>query len=89
MHRKTGLRRRLLGVALLLLLPALSMAGCGTSRGEPTAKAVTALGRPGECAYCHKKIEKVEKQNLVTFDAVEFIVCDENCAEHLRNLPDR
>ncbi len=78
-----------MGVALLMLLPALCMIGCGTNRGYPTAKPVAALGRPGECAYCHKKIDRVEKQNLVTFDAVEYIVCDEKCAESLRVAPDR
>jgi hypothetical protein len=89
MDRGTGRRRRLIGLALLILLPAFSTSGCGTKRGYPTAKPMTALGRPGECAYCHKKIDRVEKKNLVTFDAVEFIVCDENCAESLRLLPDR
>jgi len=81
--------RRLIGVALLMLLQALCTIGCGANRGYPTAKPVTALGHPGECAHCHKKIDRVEKQNLVTFDAVEYIVCDEKCAESLRVAPDR
>ena len=85
----TGRRQRFFGVAILLLLPALSMVGCGSNRGYPSAKPVTALGRPGECAFCHKKIDRVEQKNLVTFDAVEYIVCDENCAEKLRVAPDR
>jgi len=76
-------------MALLMLLPVLSTIGCGTKRGYPTAKAITPLGRSGECAYCHKKIDRVEKANLVTFDAVEYIVCDEKCAESLRVLADR
>ena len=89
MDRMQGRRLRLIGMALLMLLPTLCMIGCGTNRGYPTAKPVTALGHPGECAYCHKKIDRVEKQNLVTFDAVEYIVCDEKCAESLRVAPDR
>jgi hypothetical protein len=89
MDRMQGRRRRLNGVALLMLSLALSTVGCGTNRGEPTAKPVTALGRPGECAYCHKKIDRVEKENLVTFDAVQYIVCDDKCAESLRVAPDR
>jgi hypothetical protein len=76
-------------MTLLMLLPALSTIGCGTKRGYPTAKPVTALGQPGECAYCHKKIARVERDNLVTFDAIEYIVCDEKCAESLHVLPDR
>ena len=80
MDRMQGQRRRRLAEALLLSLAALSTIGCGTKRGYPTAKAVTALGRPGECAFCHRrKIERVEKANLVTFDAVEYLVCDEKC----------
>jgi hypothetical protein len=89
MDRMQGPRRLRICSALLISLAALSTIGCGTQRGYPTAKAVTALGRPGECAFCHKKIDRVEKANLVTFDAVEFIVCDEKCAESLRVLPDR
>jgi hypothetical protein len=89
MDQTAGRRRRLFGAALLILVPALSMTGCGSQRGYPAVKPVTALGNPGECAFCHKKIDRVEKNNLVTFDAVEFIVCDEKCAEALRNLPDR
>jgi hypothetical protein len=78
-----------MGAALLMLLPALCTIGCGSKRGYPTVKPVTALGRPGECAFCHKKIDRVEQKNLVTIDAVEFIVCDDQCAESLRAAPDR
>jgi hypothetical protein len=88
-NRMQGRRRRLIGVALLMLLPALSTIGCGAKRGYPAAKPATALGHPGECAYCHKKIDRVAKENLVTFDAVEYIVCDDTCAEGLRVAPDR
>jgi hypothetical protein len=87
--RMQGRRARLFGLAFLMLLPALFTIGCGSNRGYPTAKPVQALGHAGECAYCHKKIDRVEKQSLVTFDAVEYIVCDEKCAESLRVAPDR
>jgi hypothetical protein len=89
MDRMAGWRRRLCGAAFLLLLPVFGLTGCGANRGYPTAKPVTALGHAGECAFCHKKIDRVEKENLVTFDAVEYIVCDEKCAESLRVAPDR
>jgi hypothetical protein len=89
MCRTKGPRGRIYGFALLMLLPVLSTIGCGTKRGYPKAEAVTALGRPGQCAYCHKKIDRVEQENLVTIDAVEYIVCDEKCAEALRAAPDR
>ena len=67
-------------VAVLALLAAVFMTGCGSRGGYPTAKAVSALNRPGECIYCHRKIERVGKENLVTYDGVEYIVCDEKCA---------
>ena len=76
-------------VAVLALLATFSAIGCGSKRGYPTAKPATALGRPGECAYCHKRIDRVERKNLVTFDGIEYIVCDEKCAEDLRVAPDR
>ena len=31
-------------------------------------------------AYCHRKIELVTEDNLVTYDGVQYIVCDEKCA---------
>jgi hypothetical protein len=90
MNHMTGRNQRLIVAAFVIVLPALCfMTGCGSKRGYPAAKPVVALGNPGECAFCHKKIDRVEKKNLVTFDAVEFIVCDEKCAEGLRHLPDR
>jgi hypothetical protein len=58
----------------------LSLGGCGRTGGYPTATPVSVLNRPAECAYCHRKIERVRPENLVTYDGVEYIVCDEKCA---------
>ena len=68
---------RLAFVALLMIAP---LAGCGSKPGYPTAKPVTVLDQPGECAYCHKKIDRVTEDNLVTYDGVQYIVCSEECA---------
>ena len=70
-------RRR---VICLALLASVWLTGCGSKSGYPTAKPVSVLNQPGECAYCHRKIERVGPENLVTFDGVEYIVCDEKCA---------
>jgi hypothetical protein len=67
-------------LAVFAFLAAVSITGCGARVGYPTAKAVSALNRPGVCAYCGKKIERVGKENLVTYDGVQYIVCDEKCA---------
>jgi hypothetical protein len=62
------------------VLAAISGFGCGTKAGYPTATPVSVLNQPGECAYCHRKIERVTEDNLVTYDGVQYIVCSEECA---------
>ena len=71
---------RTVRVVLLALLLVAPLAGCGSRPGYPTAPPVTVLDQPGECAYCHKKIERVTTDNLVTYDGVQYIVCSEECA---------
>jgi hypothetical protein len=66
-------------LAMLALLAG-SLTGCGSKPGYPTAKPVSVLNQPGECAYCHRKIERVTEDNLVTYDGVQYIVCNEECA---------
>ena len=78
--QKSAARSRIVCLAVFAFLAAFLMTGCGSRGGYPTAKAVSALGRPGVCAYCGRKIERVGKDNLVTYDGVEYIVCDEKCA---------
>jgi hypothetical protein len=73
--------RRILCLALVALVAAVSSSGCGGKGGYPRAKPATALNQPGECEYCHRKIENVTEENLVTYDGVQFIVCSEECAE--------
>jgi hypothetical protein len=72
--------RRFICLAILALLATASFVGWGKQAGYPTAKAVSALNQPGECAYCQRKIARVGRENLVTYDGVEYIVCDEKCA---------
>jgi hypothetical protein len=87
---KPVLRRpRGIYVAILVVAASVSVAGCGHRPGYPTAKAVSVLGRPGECAYCHRKIEKVAPENLMVYDGVQYIVCDEKCAAAQRIAADR
>ncbi|HUE12719.1 MAG TPA: hypothetical protein VMR25_01025 [Planctomycetaceae bacterium] len=71
---------RVNSLAILAILVTALMMGCGQKAGYPTAKAVSALNQPGECAYCQRKIARVGPENLVTYDGVEYIVCDETCA---------
>jgi hypothetical protein len=79
--RRKGKMRTRLGVRLALLaLLAGSLTGCGNKAGYPTAKPVSVLNQPGECACCHRKIERVTESNLVTYDGVQYVVCNEECA---------
>jgi hypothetical protein len=71
--------RRIVCLAMFALATA-SLGGCGSKAGYPTAKTVSVLDQPGECAYCHRKIERVTEDNLVTYDGIQYIVCDEKCA---------
>jgi MYM-type Zinc finger with FCS sequence motif len=73
--------RRILLLALVALVAAIPLSGCGGKAGYPKAKPVAVLNQPGECAYCHRKIENVTEDNLVTYDGVQYVVCSEECAE--------
>ncbi len=77
-NRRIGVGRAV-ALATLALLAA-SVTGCGSKPGYPTAKPVSVLNQPGECAYCHRKIELVTEDNLVTYDGVQYVVCSEECA---------
>ena len=71
---------RIACLTLLAASAAVSFTGCGSKPGYPTAKPVSVLNQPGECAYCHRKIDLVTEDNLVTYDGVQYIVCSEECA---------
>jgi len=78
--RKAKMRTRPGAWLAMLALLAGSLTGCGSKAGYPTAKPVSVLNQSGECAYCHRKIERVTEGNLVTYDGVQYIVCNEECA---------
>jgi hypothetical protein len=72
--------RQIRCLAAVAILAAAAGIGCGSKPGYPTAKPVSVLNQPGECAYCHRKIERVTEDNLVTYDGVQYVVCSEECA---------
>lgn len=79
----------LLSLAVLAFLLAASLAGCGPKAGYPTERSVTVLNQPGECAYCHRKIDRVGPENLVTYDGVEYVICDAKCAANQKIAAER
>ena len=78
--RRMGLGKPRIVCVVVFALLAASLTGCGSKPGYPTAKPVSVLNQPGECAYCRRKIERVTEDNLVTYDGVQYIVCSEECA---------
>jgi len=85
---KSGLGRWL-GAAFVALAASVALSGCGSKPGYPTGKPATVLDQPGECAYCHKKIERVTEGNLMTYDGVQYIVCSEECSAKQKVAADR
>jgi hypothetical protein len=68
-------------LALLAGLACLPLPGCAPQPGYPKVTPVSALNHPGTCAYCGRKIDLVRQENLITIQAVEYVVCDETCAK--------
>jgi hypothetical protein len=67
------------GVAVVGALGGLC--GCQPTPGYPKVTPVAALDHPGTCAYCGRKIERVNRTNLLTVEGVEYVVCDQACRE--------
>ena len=80
-------RKTLAGLGLLLMAAGIVLAvvpaGCGRVN-YPEPKVTTPVGRPGQCAQCEKRIASVGKEHLVEINGVQYVVCDQNCADRLR-----
>lgn len=72
------------GALVMVAVLLAALAGCGDRPAYPEAKVTTPLGKPSVCAHCEKRIESVSEQNLVTIDGVQYIVCDEKCADGVK-----
>ena len=56
-------------------------AGCGMgSAPYPEAQITTAVGRPGTCESCGKKLEIVAEGQYRTVGASRFVLCSDACA---------
>ena len=69
---------------LCLTIASFSLAGCGGQSPYPEAAVRSPLGREGVCFACQEKIASVSPANLVTVGAVQFVVCDEKCADQVK-----
>lgn len=55
--------------------------GCNCQASPyPQVRVTTPLGKQGECSFCKKKFDPVEKDNMVTIQGVRYILCNEKCA---------
>lgn len=79
-----GPTRTCSALVLAAALAGLALAGCGKQVPYPEPEVTSPLNRPGECAHCEKKIESVGEDNLVVFDGIQYIVCDEECADGVK-----
>ncbi len=71
-------------LAALLLLPA----GCGDANPQPVPQVTTVLNTSAPCAACDRKIAKVTKENTFTYKGVLYVVCNEKCADEIRDWID-
>ena len=65
----------------IIVLASAVHVGCGRVGGYPEARITSPIGREGVCVACSKKVDSVNKSNLVTFAGNQFIVCGEACAK--------
>lgn len=82
MARKLNFLRLAHANILLVFLASVMQVGCSRVGGYPEATITTPVGREGLCVACRKKISSVSKDNLVTIDGIQFIVCGEACAKN-------
>lgn len=76
-----GVLRRPPSAYFHILVLLLVQVGCGGGGGYPDTPVMSAIGREGTCVACGKKIDSVGRQNLITIDGIQFIVCSDACAE--------
>ncbi len=84
MLRTPPLQRRsavlLLAVSLICFVP-----GCGDSVPHiDTSNVYDPLQKPGTCEICKKPIDEVADENCLIVRGNRYIVCDEKCAEDMK-----
>ncbi|GEM_PF-2871196 len=68
----------------VLFASSLVMSGCGQGPPQKEIRVETPVGRPGSCENCEQKIPNVVSENLMTFNAIQHVVCNEKCANELK-----
>tara|TARA_R110002111_G_scaffold18931_2_gene46225 strand:- start:46140 stop:46502 length:363 start_codon:yes stop_codon:yes gene_type:complete len=68
----------------ILFIASLFMTGCGQGPPQKEIRVETPVGKPGLCENCKQKIPNVAPENLMTFNAIQYVVCNEKCASELQ-----
>ena len=76
------------GRVIGLLAFACLLAGCSRANPAPEVKVTSVIGRSAPCAACEKKIPNVTDKNTYTYQGVQYVVCNKQCAEDVRQWID-
>ena len=79
--------RRSCALLIALVVAGVLVSGCQRVN-YPDARATSVLGQSGVCQRCLKSIDSAQREQVVVFDAVQYTVCDDNCAAALKNTLD-
>ncbi|WP_339732080.1 hypothetical protein [uncultured Gimesia sp.] len=60
------------------------IAGCGHAPPQKEIRVQSPVGKPGVCDNCKQKIATVAAENLMTYNAIQHVVCSEKCANELK-----
>ena len=71
-------------LGLMFLSCCCFITGCGQAPPQKEIRVETPVGRPGVCDNCKQKITNVAAENLMTYNAIQHIVCNEKCNNELK-----
>ncbi|QDV50142.1 hypothetical protein Enr17x_21800 [Gimesia fumaroli] len=71
-------------LGFLLLSCCCFITGCGQAPPQKEIRVETPIGKPGVCDNCKQKIDDVTAENLMTYNAIQHVVCNKKCANELK-----
>lgn len=70
--------------AIVLLIVSLFLIGCEQKAPQKEIRVQTPVGKSGQCDNCDTNIANVTEDNLMTYQAIQYIVCSDKCADELK-----
>lgn len=68
----------------IFLIAILFMNGCGQGTPQKEIRVTSPVGKIGICDNCKQKIASVSPENLITHNAIQYLVCNEKCTNELK-----